>query len=72
MNNNLIENLQNIEAAFEDIKDAIEDKGGSISECASVSEYAEAITNLPVNMYQGTFIIFKQSEDQPDTPVGGA
>ena len=71
MNNNLTENLQTIKTAFEDIKNAIENKGGSVSECASVSEYASAINELPANEYTGTFIIFKQSLDKPDSPQGG-
>ena len=71
MNNNLTENLQTIKTAFEDIKNAIENKGGSVSECASISEYASAINELPANEYTGTFIVFKQSVDKPDSPQGG-
>jgi hypothetical protein len=70
--NTVQENLEIIKTAFKDIKDSIENKGGTVSECTPVSEYAAIINDLPTNMYQGTFMVFKQSEEQPDTPEGGS
>jgi hypothetical protein len=72
MNNNLTTNIQRIKSAFNDIKSAIENKGGSVSESTSVSDYASIINNVPMNTYQGTFIAFKQSSVKPDTPQGGS
>lgn len=70
--NTVQENLEIIKTAFKNIKDSIENKGGTVSECTPVSEYAAIINDLPTNMYQGTFMVFKQSEEQPDTPEGGS
>ena len=70
-NNNLSNNVQEIVSAFEDIKDAIEERGGNIMECDSVVTYGNAIRNLPEDIYSGTFIVFKASESKPDIPEGG-
>ena len=71
----LTENTQEIVSAFEDIKDAIIERDGEIGQCTSVSEYGDAIRNLPVKeemVYSGTFMAFTETSDTPDTPEGGS
>jgi hypothetical protein len=72
MDNNLLANVQDIKTAFSDIKSAIENKGGIISDCDSVSEYASVLNNLPVNVFTGTFMVFQKSDIKPDAPIGGS
>jgi hypothetical protein len=69
---NLSENLNDVISAIDDIKTAIESRGGVIGECTSISEYADAINNLPDNVYSGTFLAFRQSDATPDVPQGGS
>jgi hypothetical protein len=72
MDNNLTTNLQTIKTAFEDIKSALNSKGANIIDCTPVTEYAQAINDLPSDVFSGTFIVFKQSETTPDIPEGGS
>ena len=70
----LTETTQKITQLVDDIKIAINNKGGNIGECTPLSAYANEIENLPVQteeVYSGTFIVFKESEVNPDSPEGG-
>jgi hypothetical protein len=70
----LTETTQKITQLVDDIKIAINNKGGNIGECTPLSDYANEIENLPVQteeVYSGTFIVFKESEVNPDSPEGG-
>lgn len=70
----LTETTQKITQLVDDIKIAINNKGGNIEECTPLSDYANEIENLPVQteeVYSGTFIVFKESEVNPDSPEGG-
>lgn len=70
----LTETTQKITQLVDDIKIAINNKGGNIGECTPLSDYANEIENLPVQteeVYSGTFIVFKESDVNPDSPEGG-
>lgn len=67
----LLNNLKQVQNSFDDIKSAIQNRGGIVGECDSIMELANTINNLPENQFQGTFMVFKQSSYEPDTPQGG-
>jgi hypothetical protein len=69
--------LKRVSKATSDIKDAINTKGGSCSECDSIEVLANAVLAIPTGTSDSgdalfTVLAFKSTTSQPSTPSGGS
>ena len=68
--------LKRVSKATSDIKEAINDMGGTCDACASITTLASAVRAIPTTGSDGTSLFtvlaFKQSTTKPSTPSGGS